>query len=142
MKKAFPGLHITVNGGVKNFTEAKKHLSDGLDGVMIGRAAYHTPYAVLASVDSEIFDDECPPSALEIGAIMIHYLEKHLKDGGRLHQVTRHMFGLFAGQPGARHWRRRLSDIGSLRDAGMADYFALLEEITSITRFQTELETV
>ena len=80
-------------------------------------------------------------TAVEIGAAMTHYLEKHLKDGGRLHQVTRHMFGLFAGQPGARHWRRRLSDIGSLRDAGMADYFALLEEIKSITRFQTELET-
>jgi len=141
MKKAFPGLHISVNGGIKNLTEAKQHLSGGLDGVMIGRAAYHTPYAVLASVDSEIFDDEYPPSALEIGAAMTHYLEKHLKDGGRLHQVTRHMFGLFAGQPGARHWRRRLSDIGSLRDAGMADYFALLEEIKSITRFQTELET-
>ena len=141
MKRAFPSLHISVNGGVKNLIEAKQHLSDGLDGVMIGRAAYHTPYDVLALVDPEIFDDIHPPPALEVAALMIPYLEKHLQAGGRLHQVTRHMFGLFAGQPGARHWRRRLSDIGSLRDARLADYSALLEEIEKIISLQIELET-
>ena len=140
MKRAFPNLHISVNGGVNSLFEAKQHLSHGLDGVMIGRAAYHNPYKILGPVDNDIFGYEYSTSATEIGASMIPYIEKHLKCGGRLNQVTRHMFGLFAGQPGARHWRRRLSEIGSLANASLDDYLCLLKEIKEIANAHIELE--
>jgi tRNA-dihydrouridine synthase A len=134
MKRAFPGLHLSINGGVNSLTAAKKHLSAGMDGVMIGRAAYQNPYDILARVDCDVFDGGAASSAEDIAAKMIPYIEAHLKKGGRLHQITRHMFGLFAGQTGARHWRRRLSEL-------VADYRVLLDEIRVILGQQQKLET-
>ena len=72
---------------------------------------------------------------------MIPYIEAHLKKGGRLHQITRHMFGLFAGQTGARHWRRRLSELGGCHSSDVADYRVLLDEIRVILGQQQKLET-
>ena len=142
MKCAFPGLHLSINGGVSSLTAAKKHLSAGMDGVMIGRAAYQNPYDLLARVDCEVFDGEAAPSADAIAAQMIPYIEAHLKKGGRLHQITRHMFGLFAGQTGARHWRRRLSELGGAHSSDVTDYLVLLDEIRVILGQQQELETI
>ena len=142
MKCAFPGLHLSINGGVSSLTAAKKHLSAGMDGVMIGRAAYQNPYDLLARVDCEVFDGEAAPSAEAIAAQMIPYIEAHLKKGGRLHQITRHMFGLFAGQTGARHWRRRLSELGGAHSSDVTDYLVLLDEIRVILGQQQELETI
>jgi tRNA-dihydrouridine synthase A len=71
---------------------------------------------------------------------MIPYMEAHLQQGGRLHQITRHMFGLFSGQPGARHWRRRLSDLCAQQDAQIADYRLLLEERAALSKRQEELD--
>jgi len=142
MKCAFPGLHLSINGGVSSLTAAKKHLSAGMDGVMIGRAAYQNPYDLLARVDCEVFDGEAAPSADAIAAQMIPYIEAHLKKGGRVHQITRHMFGLFAGQTGARHWRRRLSELGGAHSSDVTDYLVLLDEIRVILGQQQELETI
>ncbi len=110
MKRAFPEMHITLNGGVTTLDEAEVHLAAGLDGVMIGRAAYHTP-ALLLEVDTRLFG-HAPNrrTAHDIARAMLPHIEAHLAAGGKLHDVTRHMLGLFAGRPGARAWRRALSD--------------------------------
>ena len=142
MKCAFPGLNLSINGGVSSLTAAKKHLSAGMDGVMIGRAAYQNPYDILARVDCDVFDGDAASSAEDIAAQMIPYIEAHLKKGGRLHQITRHMFGLFAGQTGARHWRKRLSELGGCHSSDVADFRILLDEIRVILGQQQKLETI
>ncbi len=119
MKRAFPGLHISINGGIETLAEARAQLDTGLDGVMIGRAAYHRPADLLLAADAQVFG--APASAAsraQVVAAMLPYIEAHLAAGGRLHQVTRHMLGLFHGQPGARQWRRILSEQGVAPDAG------------------------
>lgn len=113
MKGLFPALHISINGGITDIDTACDLLDRGLDGVMIGRAAYHQPWDILAKVDSQIFGmDTDVPDPVSVALAMKPYIQQHLKQGGRLHQITRHMLGLFAGRPGARHWRRRLSEDG------------------------------
>jgi tRNA-dihydrouridine synthase A len=121
MKRAFPHLHLSINGGITSLAAAQAHLAAGMDGVMIGRAAYHTPAEILPGADRAIFGaDANPPSRAEVVARMLPYIAAHLAAGGRLHQVTRHMLGLFAGQPGARVWRRHLSEEAHRDGAGVA----------------------
>lgn len=120
MKSAFPHLHISVNGGIDSLDQAAEHLASGLDGVMIGRAAYHRPAEILLPADARIFGQDATP---DIGAVvhaMADYAGAHIAGGGRLHHVTRHMLGLFTGQPGARQWRRILSTGATAADAGPA----------------------
>ncbi|MCU4651825.1 tRNA dihydrouridine(20/20a) synthase DusA [Roseibacterium sp. SDUM158016] len=132
MKREFPHLHLSINGGIGSLQEARAHLEAGLDGVMIGRAAYHTPYDILARADAEVFGADAPvPSAEEVALAMLPHIEEHLAHGGRLAQVTRHMLGLFAGRPGARGWKRVLSE-GAHRDgAGPALVERALSEVTA-----------
>ena len=110
MKRVFPQLHLSVNGGIASLTEVQQHLAAGMDGVMIGRAAYHTPADILLPVDREIFGQSGEKTAEDVVRQMLPYIESHLSAGGRLHQITRHMLGLFSGRPGARQWRRVLSE--------------------------------
>jgi tRNA-dihydrouridine synthase A len=110
MKSYFPNLHISINGGITSLAQAKSFLDDGLDGVMIGRAAYHAPTDILASADPVIFGEGGTVTPEEVVLTMLPYIENHLAQGGRLGQVTRHMLGLFNGRPGARRWRRLLSE--------------------------------
>jgi len=99
---------VGINGGINTLQEAVSHL-DHLDGVMLGRAAYHNP-ALLADVDHLIYgDDEKPVDMAEIIEAMCDYVDRHIADGGRLSHISRHMVGLFMGQPGARRWRQILS---------------------------------
>ncbi len=110
MRGLFNGLHLSVNGGITSLEQARSFLEAGLDGVMIGRAAYHQPADILCAADRVIFgegEDSRPEEAVQV---MLPYIEAHLSGGGRLGQVTRHMLGLFAGRPGARQWRRVLSE--------------------------------
>jgi len=119
MKRAFPDMHLTINGGMANLDEARAQLAAGMDGVMIGRAAYHDPASVLLEADAVIFGT--PPSgqtAHDIARAMLPYIERHLAGGGRLHEVTRHMLGLFTGRTGARAWRRVLSQGAVRKGAG------------------------
>jgi len=116
MKRDFPHLHLSINGGIGSLAEAKAQLDAGMDGVMIGRAAYHTPADILCTADAEIFGEIGPGrTAEEAVLLMLPYIEAHLARGGKLHHITRHMLGLFAGRPGARGWKRALSD-GAHRD--------------------------
>jgi tRNA-dihydrouridine synthase A len=111
MKAAFPDLHLSVNGGIGALDEVKAHLAAGMDGVMVGRAAYHKPADILMRADSEIFgvpDPASDPRAVVLA--MEPYIAAHLAAGGKLGQISRHMLGLFAGQPGARQFKRVLSE--------------------------------
>lgn len=111
MKARFAGLHISLNGGVQSLVEARDHLAQGLDGVMVGRAAYQRPTELLAAADRVIFGRKVQDSEpSDVVVAMRPYIEAHLAEGGRLGQVTRHMLGLFSGRPGARQWRRILSE--------------------------------
>ncbi len=120
MKGMFPHLHLSVNGGIVTLDEAEAFLAKGLDGVMIGRAAYHTPSDVLLDADARIFGAPQGRTAEDVVHLMLPYIEAHLVAGGRLHQVTRHMLGLFQGRPGARGWRRYLSENAHASGAGPA----------------------
>ncbi|SPF80910.1 tRNA-dihydrouridine(20/20a) synthase [Pseudoprimorskyibacter insulae] len=119
MKARFPHLHLSINGGIMTLAQAKALLDEGLDGVMIGRAAYHQPMDVLCGADRVIYaQDAADADPVAIARAMQPYIEAHLSGGGKLAQVTRHMLGLFAGQAGARHWRRVLSENAHKPDAG------------------------
>ena len=130
MKRAFPDLHVSVNGGIGSLDRAEAFLADGLDGVMIGRAAYQTPSAILLDADRRIWGDTRPARTPEaVVQAMLPYIGAHLAGGGKLHAVTRHMLGLFAGRPGARAWRRMLSEGAHRPDAGTALVEAALAEV-------------
>jgi tRNA-dihydrouridine synthase A len=118
MKGLFPHLHLSINGGIETLDAAQAFLDRGLDGVMIGRAAYHTPAEILLNADSRIFGDHTQRDAEEVVHLMLPYIADHISRGGRLGQVTRHMLGLFQGRPGARGWRRHLSQNVHAKGAG------------------------
>lgn len=122
MKQLFPHLHISINGGITSLDQAVDILDAGLDGVMIGRAAYHHPTDILEQADAVIWGDEPGPAPLDVVLQMRPYIEAHLadesRDGGKLAAVTKHMLGLFAGRPGARQWRRHLSEHAHRAGAG------------------------
>jgi len=113
-----PDLNIHINGGITTLDQAVAHLEKGLDGVMIGRTAYHDPAAILCHTDSRIYGDTDQRTAEQAVIDMLPYIEKHLSQGGRLNQITRHMLGAFSGRPGARLWRRILSEAAHKDTAG------------------------
>ncbi len=118
IKKDFPHLTIAVNGGVKTLEEAKEHLQY-LDGVMIGREAYQSPY-LLAFVDQVLFgSDEPVKKRSDIVRAMYPYIDKELSNGAYLGHMTRHMLGLFQSMPGARQWRRYISENAHKKGAGL-----------------------
>jgi len=130
MRGLFPHMHLSVNGGVDTLEQAEAFLDAGLDGVMIGRAAYHRPVDILGAADRRIFGAAGADRSSEDAArAMLPYIEAHLSSGGRLGQVTRHMLGLFAGRPGARGWRRTLSEGAHLPGAGPELVEAALLEV-------------
>ncbi len=130
MKREFPALHLSINGGITSLDEAEAQLRAGMDGVMIGRAAYHDPGAILIDADRRIFGAaEQPVTPEDAVEAMRPYIARHLAGGGRLHAVTRHMLGLFAGRPGARGWRRILSERATRPGAGLEVLDAALAEM-------------
>ena len=128
MKRDFPHLTISINGGITTLDQAKNFLDQGLDGVMLGRAAYHDPASVLVGADA-LWGDAPGRDAFAAVDAMRPYIADHLAQGGRLHQITRHMLGTFTGRPGARGWRRVLSDQANKPGAGLAVLDAALAEL-------------
>ena len=109
LKKDFPQLEIIVNGGITTLDQAEDMLKH-IDGVMMGREAYHNPY-ILADVDKRFFGAVSDPlSRHAIVALLIPYIQEQLKTEARLNSVSRHILGLFHGEPGARGWRRYISE--------------------------------
>jgi tRNA-dihydrouridine synthase A len=118
LKGDFPGLALHLNGGVKSLAEARQHLGH-VDGVMVGREAYHNPW-LLADVDREFAaHGNPPPTRHQVVERLLPYVEQELAAGTRLQQISRHLLGLFQGQPGARAWRRYLSEHGHHSGAGV-----------------------
>lgn len=114
LKRDFPQLEIIINGGVRTLHEIDVHLQH-IDGVMIGREAYHNPY-LMAAFDGRYYGDAAAPlSRAEIINAILPYVREQLdREGPRLNSITRHMLGLMAGLPGARSFRQRLSDTKQL----------------------------
>jgi tRNA-dihydrouridine synthase A len=110
MKELFPDLHISLNGGIQSLQEAKEHLDNGIDGIMIGRAAYQKPGEVLIDVDNYIFNEKIQTSEKDVVRRLVPYIESQYKNGNKVSKITRHMLGLFSGQPGAKEWRKILSE--------------------------------
>jgi tRNA-dihydrouridine synthase A len=110
MKELFPNLHISLNGGIQSLQEAKVHLDNGIDGIMIGRAAYQKPGEILIDVDNYIFNEKIQTSEKDVVRRMVPYIESQYKNGNKVSKITRHMLGLFSGQPGAKEWRKILSE--------------------------------
>jgi tRNA-dihydrouridine synthase A len=132
MKRENPRLTIVLNGGIASLDEAQAHLAQ-VDGVMLGRAAYHSP-ALLADVDARIFGGV--PRDVDAAALAYaSYIERKLGEGVPLNAMTKHMLGLFHGRPGARLFRRHLSENATRKGAGIAvlrDALALLGRPQSV----------
>ena len=127
LKKDFPNEEIIINGGITSTDEIKSHLTK-TDGVMIGRAAYHTPY-LLAEIEKEIFNNEDIPSRQEVIENLIPYIREEIKKGTRLNQIMRHTLGLFHGQTGASYWKRYLSENMCVRDADVKKIDHIMDKI-------------
>jgi tRNA-dihydrouridine synthase A len=118
LKAAMPAVPIIINGGIAGLDEARGHLAH-VDGVMLGRAAYHDPWRLL-TVDSDLFGETPPHAAMkDVFEAMVPYIERELALGTRLHSITRHFVGAFHGVPGARAFRRHLAENGVKPGAGV-----------------------
>lgn len=130
LKQEFPELEIVINGGLKSLDDCEQQLQE-VDGVMVGREAYTNPY-LLAEVDHRIYgDSHAIPSRAEVYQQYLAYCEEQLQQGHRLHSLSRHVLGLFQGQPGARQFRRHISE--NIHQPGaslsvMTDAYALIEQ--------------
>jgi len=130
LKQARPDLSIVLNGGIKTLEACRHHLT-GFDGVMLGRAAYQTP-ALLGAVDQALFDPQSPVLAPVQAVDQFRpYIAARLEEGVRLSSMTRHMLGLFNGMPGARLWRRVLSEKGPKPGAGLEVLDEALDAVAS-----------
>lgn len=120
LKITRPDLTVVLNGGIVSLDAALSHLED-FDGVMLGRAAYGEP-AILADVDRRIFDDPTPSPGIEaVIREMSAYVKRMAATGVSPHHVVRHMLGLYHGRPGARAWRRMLSEKGASTSPDILD---------------------
>lgn len=119
IKQEFSQLQIIINGGLKTLESAKLQLKH-VDGAMIGREAYHNPY-MLSAADSLIYGNEncVVPSRKAILEQYLPYIERQLRDGIHLTQISRHLLGLFQGVPGAKAWRRYISENAHKKGAGV-----------------------
>lgn len=132
LKQEFPDLSIAINGGIRTMEECDTHLRH-VDGVMLGREAYENPYR-LAEVDQRLFGAvDAPLSRAEALQSFMPYVERELAAGTPLHSMTRHILGLFRGEPGGRAFRRVLSEQGPRAGAGIEVLHAALEQVRSAT---------
>jgi len=127
LKKDFPDDEIIINGGITSVEEVKLQLKK-TDGVMIGRAAYHTPY-LLAEIEKEIFGNNNIPSRQDIIENLIPYIKEEIKKGTRLNQIMRHTLGLFHGQNGASYWKKYLSENMCVRDADVKKIDHIMDKV-------------
>jgi len=127
LKEDFPDKEIIINGGISSVNEIKNHLKK-VDGVMIGRAAYHSPY-LLAEIEKEIFNNENSPSREKVIEKLLIYVKEEIKKGTRLNQIMRHTLGLFHGQTGSSFWKRYLSENLCVRDADIKKIDHIMDKV-------------
>ncbi len=127
LKKDFRQNNIILNGGVRSTDQIKEHLKF-VDGVMIGRAIYHSPY-FLADIEKDIFNNNNVPTRTEIMEHMIPYIKEETKRETRLNQIMRHTVGLFHGQKGSSYWKRYLSKNMCIREADLQKVNHIMDHI-------------
>ena len=127
LKEDFKDEEIIINGGIASIEQIKEHLTK-VDGTMIGRAAYHSPY-FLADVEKEIFKNENVPTRQEVIEKLIPYVKEEIKKGTRMNQIMRHTLGLFYGQTGSNFWKRYLSENMCVRDADVKKIDHIMDKI-------------
>ena len=127
LKNDFKELDIIINGGITSPEQIKNHIKK-VDGVMMGRAIYHSPY-LLADIEKEIFENEDIPSRQEVVEKLVRYLKNEIKKGTRVNQVMRHTLGLFHGQTGSNFWKRYLSENMCVRDADIQKVDHILDKV-------------
>ena len=128
LKKDFPKEEIIINGGITTTEQIKKHLKI-VDGIMMGRSIYHSPY-LLADIEKEIFNNENILSRREVMESLVPYIKEETKKGTRLNQIMRHTLGLFHGQAGSSFWKRYLSENMCVRDADVKKIDHIMDKIT------------
>jgi len=131
LKEQYPDLEIVLNGGVTEIDQVDSILTK-VDGAMIGRQAYHHPY-FLAELEQHLNPEWQIPSRHSVIEQMIPYIDDELRDGERLGRITRHMVGLFSGMPGARAWRRYLSEHAFRKGAGVEVINEALDAMSQAT---------
>jgi tRNA-dihydrouridine synthase A len=128
LKREFPHLVIEINGGITTLEQTRHHLNF-VDGVMIGRAAYESPY-LFATVDQEFYDSSHPArTRREVLESTLPYIERWTRQDVYLKHISRHMLGLFAGKPGARAWKRYLSENAHKAGAGVKTMFEAMKQV-------------
>ena len=127
LKEDFNELNIIINGGITSPDQIKDHIKK-VDGVMIGRSIYHSPY-LLADIEKEIFNNDDVPSRQEVVEKLVRYLKDEVKKGTRVNQVMRHTLGLFHGQTGSNFWKRYLSENMCVRDADIQKVNHILDKV-------------
>ena len=131
LKRDFPQLNIVINGGITSLEQCQSLLAH-VDGVMVGREAYSNPY-LLAEVDQKIYGDQRPVvSRDEVMQLFIAYCEEQLAQGARLNHLTRHILGLYQGQPGARQFRRIISEQAHKPGAGIEVVMRALDALNEV----------
>ena len=128
LKKDFPNEEIIINGGITSTEQIKEHLKM-VDGVMMGRSIYQSPY-LLADIEREIFNNENILSRREVMESLVPYVKEETKKGTRLNQIMRHTLGLFHGQAGSSFWKRYLSENMCVRDADVKKIDHIMDKIT------------
>ena len=127
LKKDFKDLEIIINGGVASTDQVKEHLNK-VDGVMIGRSIYHSPY-MLADIEREIFNNDNVLTRVEVMEQMLPYIKQETKKGTRLNKIMRHTVGLFHGQRGSSYWKRYLSENMCIREADLQKVNHIMDHI-------------
>ena len=127
LKKDFQDLEIIINGGITSTDQIKEHL-DNVDGVMIGRSIYHSPY-MLADIENQIFNNSEVLTRQEVVEKLIEYVKEEIKKGTRLNQIMRHTLGLFHGQTGSSFWKRYLSENMCVRDADVKKIDHIMDKV-------------
>ena len=127
LKKDFKDLEIIINGGITSTNQIKEHLNK-VDGVMVGRSIYHSPY-ILADIEKEIFNNKNVLSREEIIKKLVPYVKEEIKKGTRLNQIMRHTLGLFHGQTGSSFWKRYLSENMCVRDADVKKIDHIMDKV-------------
>ena len=127
LKNDFKNEEIVINGGITSTEQIKKHLTK-VDGTMIGRAVYHSPY-FLTNIEKEIFENSNVPTRQEVIENLIPYVKEEIKKGTRMNQIMRHTLGLFHGQTGSNFWKRYLSENMCVRDADVKKIDHIMDKI-------------
>ena len=127
LKKDFKNEEIIINGGITSTDQIKNHLSK-VDGVMIGRSVYHSPY-FLSEIEKEVFNNSSIPTRQEVLEKLIPYVKYETRRGTRLNQIMRHTLGLFHGQTGSNFWKRYLSENLCVRDADIKKIDHIMDKV-------------